>query len=114
MALIHVYLFLCYKFLPLRIRFHLLPIEHLTFYSLYLENIFYLQYIVCQTLSLCIIFIAAIMSFIFFDNLTVRIRNDMISTMENYHNLDWATESWDNTQRSVSKEMIKKFIMRLE
>lgn len=47
------------------------------------------------------IFISAIMSFTFFDNLVKRIRDDMRNAIEKYSYLDWATETWDNTQRYV-------------
>ncbi|XP_043463806.1 leukocyte surface antigen CD53-like [Leptopilina heterotoma] len=66
-------------------------------------------YIVLYVIALCMIFISAIMSFTFFDNLVKRIRDDMRNSIEKYSYLDWATETWDNTQRYLQCCGIKSY-----
>ncbi|XP_012215984.1 CD63 antigen-like [Linepithema humile] len=60
---------------------------------------FMIFYLTCQSLALCAIFICLTISFPFFEKITKKIRDDMISAMKNYQSLDWATEAWDNTHR---------------
>ncbi|XP_033216145.1 CD63 antigen-like [Belonocnema kinseyi] len=68
-----------------------------------------LLYIACQSILLCTIFICAIMSFSLFDKVMQKIRGDMRKSIENYHNLDWATEAWDNTHRYLKCCGIKSY-----
>ncbi|XP_051159412.1 tetraspanin-6-like isoform X2 [Leptopilina boulardi] len=66
-------------------------------------------YIVLYVIALCMIFISAIMSFTFFDNLVKKIRDEMRNSIEKYSYLDWATETWDNTQRYLQCCGIKSY-----
>ena len=43
------------------------------------------------------------MSFSFFEQITRKVRDDMVTSILNYHSLDWVTEAWDNTHKYVKK-----------
>ncbi|XP_023288056.1 tetraspanin-4-like [Orussus abietinus] len=70
---------------------------------------FLIIYIFCHSVSLCVIFICAVMSFSFFEKITKKVREDMTSSIVNYHLLDWVTEAWDNTQKYLQCCGIKSY-----
>jgi len=59
------------------------------------------QYMICQSISLCAIFVYMAMSLPFFDKVLRNIRSDMIESMAKYQSVYWAMKAWDNTQKYV-------------
>lgn len=45
------------------------------------------------------------MSFTFFEEVTKKVRDDMVNSIVNYRSLDWVTEAWDNTHKYVNKRI---------
>ncbi|XP_074108204.1 CD151 antigen [Cotesia typhae] len=66
-------------------------------------------YILCHSLSLCVIFICSVMSTSVFERITNKIREEMTATIIKYHSLDWVTEAWDNTQQYLKCCGIKSY-----
>ncbi|CAD6236143.1 GSCOCG00008070001-RA-CDS, partial [Cotesia congregata] len=66
-------------------------------------------YIVCHSLSLCVIFICSVMSTSVFERITTKIREEMTATIIKYQSLDWVTEAWDNTQQYLKCCGIKSY-----
>ncbi|XP_043269079.1 CD151 antigen-like [Venturia canescens] len=60
---------------------------------------FLLIYITSVSMSLGLIFVCGILSFTFFEEITKRVRDDMVNSIGNYRSLDWVTEAWDNTHK---------------
>ncbi|XP_026667180.1 leukocyte surface antigen CD53-like [Ceratina calcarata] len=56
-------------------------------------------YALCYLSFLCTMFITAIMCFWIFDEITRKIQDDMISSIETYHSSFSSREAWDNTHR---------------